>query len=193
MVLFGSVHVLPPGLDWRPAALDAALASRRRPLVRAAGGPGDRAGGRPASPRQGVLPPGQSLFAPAAAGRRRAADAAGRRLGRRQGRPRPAGALAGRGGAGRRRLPQGRRRHRQRRREGGQRRHARHHPARGARDPGRTPPSASSATTPRPASPAPSTGTATPCWFLAAGYEAVRCTAGGLAWRPARRSTATWP
>ncbi len=26
MVLFGSVHVLPPGLDWRPAELDAALA-----------------------------------------------------------------------------------------------------------------------------------------------------------------------
>lgn len=26
MVLFGSVHVLPPGLDWRPAALDGALA-----------------------------------------------------------------------------------------------------------------------------------------------------------------------
>ena len=26
MVLFGSVHVLPPGLDWRPAALDRALA-----------------------------------------------------------------------------------------------------------------------------------------------------------------------
>ena len=27
MVLFGSVHVLPPGLDWRPAELDAALAA----------------------------------------------------------------------------------------------------------------------------------------------------------------------
>ncbi|KQW69209.1 hypothetical protein ASE17_12820 [Phenylobacterium sp. Root77] len=26
LVLFGSVHVLPPGLDWRPAELDAALA-----------------------------------------------------------------------------------------------------------------------------------------------------------------------
>ena len=26
MVIFGSVHVLPPGLDWRPKALDAALA-----------------------------------------------------------------------------------------------------------------------------------------------------------------------
>lgn len=25
MVLFGSIHVLPPGLDWRPSALDAAL------------------------------------------------------------------------------------------------------------------------------------------------------------------------
>ena len=26
LVIFGSVHVLPPGLDWRPAELDAALA-----------------------------------------------------------------------------------------------------------------------------------------------------------------------
>ena len=26
MLLFGSIHLLPPGLDWRPAALDAALA-----------------------------------------------------------------------------------------------------------------------------------------------------------------------
>ncbi|MGH6957179.1 MAG: hypothetical protein ACREEW_11005, partial [Caulobacteraceae bacterium] len=26
MVLFGSVHLLPAGLDWRPAALDKALA-----------------------------------------------------------------------------------------------------------------------------------------------------------------------
>jgi uncharacterized protein YbaP (TraB family) len=26
-VLFGSIHLLPPGLDWRPAALDAAVAS----------------------------------------------------------------------------------------------------------------------------------------------------------------------
>ena len=26
LVIFGSVHVLPPGLDWRPPALDAALA-----------------------------------------------------------------------------------------------------------------------------------------------------------------------
>lgn len=63
MLLFGSVHVLPPGLAWRPAALDAALtqaddlwfelpvdAATEREVARLA-------------METGTLPPGQSLFA----------------------------------------------------------------------------------------------------------------------------------
>ena len=63
MLLFGSIHVLPPGLSWRPAALDAALrhaddlwfelpvdAATEREVARLA-------------MITGTLPPGQSLFA----------------------------------------------------------------------------------------------------------------------------------
>ncbi len=63
MLLFGSVHVLPPGLAWRPAALDTALrqaddlwfelpvdAATEREVARLA-------------MITGTLPPGQSLFA----------------------------------------------------------------------------------------------------------------------------------
>ena len=56
MVIFGSVHVLPPGLDWRPAALDAALARGRRPLVRAARRRRRGRGRRPAAPRPAGRP-----------------------------------------------------------------------------------------------------------------------------------------
>jgi uncharacterized protein YbaP (TraB family) len=62
VVLFGSVHVLPPGLDWQPTALTRAVrdaddiwfelpvdAATQTETARLAG-------------RMGVLPPGQSLF-----------------------------------------------------------------------------------------------------------------------------------
>lgn len=62
MVLFGSVHVLPPGLSWRPAGLDAALARAddlwfELPV----GAATDQEVGRLAG-SLGVLPPDQSLF-----------------------------------------------------------------------------------------------------------------------------------
>ena len=46
-MLFGSIHLLPSGLNWRPAELDAAVAERRRALVR---DPDRRRGGRPRRP-----------------------------------------------------------------------------------------------------------------------------------------------
>jgi len=62
LVLFGSIHVLPPGPAWRPAALDAALARAddiwfELPV----GAATDQEAGRLAS-KLGVLPPDQSLF-----------------------------------------------------------------------------------------------------------------------------------
>jgi uncharacterized protein YbaP (TraB family) len=62
VVLFGSVHVLPPGLGWRPAALDAALAHAddlwfELPV----GADTDREIAVIAAAR-GILPPNQSLF-----------------------------------------------------------------------------------------------------------------------------------
>lgn len=63
MLIFGSVHVLPPGLAWRPAALDRALAQAddlwfELPVDAAT----ERETARLAA-TLGVLPPGQSLFA----------------------------------------------------------------------------------------------------------------------------------
>ena len=62
MLIFGSVHVLPPGLPWRPAALDAALRNAEDlwfelPVDAAT----ERETARLAA-NLGVLPPGQSLF-----------------------------------------------------------------------------------------------------------------------------------
>lgn len=61
LVLFGSVHVLPPGLDWRPLALDAALAKAddlwfELPIDAAS----EAKVGQLAAAR-GMLPPDQSL------------------------------------------------------------------------------------------------------------------------------------
>ncbi|WP_374657320.1 TraB/GumN family protein [Phenylobacterium sp.] len=61
LVLFGSVHVLPPGLDWRPPALDAALAKAddlwfELPIDAAS----EAKVGQLAAAR-GMLPPDQSL------------------------------------------------------------------------------------------------------------------------------------
>jgi len=63
MVLFGSVHVLPPGLAWRPPALAAALRDAddlwfELPVSDAVERESARLAGE-----KGVLPPGQSLFA----------------------------------------------------------------------------------------------------------------------------------
>lgn len=63
MVLFGSIHVLPPGLAWRPAALDAALNQAEDlwfelPVDTAT----EQETARLAA-TLGFLPPGQSLFA----------------------------------------------------------------------------------------------------------------------------------
>lgn len=63
MVLFGSVHVLPPGLAWRPPALTAALkAADDLWFELPTGADVERQSARLAGER-GVLPPGQSLFA----------------------------------------------------------------------------------------------------------------------------------
>ena len=63
MLLFGSVHVLPPGLAWRPAALDVALLVAEDLWFEL---PVDAASEREVAHlalATGTLPPGQSLFA----------------------------------------------------------------------------------------------------------------------------------
>jgi len=63
MLLFGSIHVLPPGLSWRPAILDAALQQADDLWFEL---PVDAATGREVARlamTTGVLPLGQSLFA----------------------------------------------------------------------------------------------------------------------------------
>ena len=62
IVLFGSVHVLPPGLKWRPAALDAALARADDLWFELPMDPASQAEVASLAGYLGVLPPGQSLF-----------------------------------------------------------------------------------------------------------------------------------
>ena len=62
VVLFGSIHVLPPGLAWRPKALDAALGEAQDLWFELPSGPGAEAEVARLAAAQGVLPPGQSLF-----------------------------------------------------------------------------------------------------------------------------------
>lgn len=62
MVLFGSVHILPPGLEWRPARLDGALARAEDVWFELPVGPAtDQAVSRLAA-ASGILPSDQSLF-----------------------------------------------------------------------------------------------------------------------------------
>ncbi|MAK83085.1 TraB/GumN family protein [Phenylobacterium sp.] len=62
MLLFGSVHLLPPGLDWRPQTLDDALADADDLWFELPVGPAtDQEAGRLAM-RLGVLPPGPGLY-----------------------------------------------------------------------------------------------------------------------------------
>jgi uncharacterized protein YbaP (TraB family) len=72
MLIFGSVHVLPPGLKWRPAALDAAVAKADDIWFELPVGPaGEQEVARLAG-TLGVLPPDKSLFSilpPSAAAR----------------------------------------------------------------------------------------------------------------------------
>ena len=63
IVLFGSVHVLPPGLKWRPAALDAALARADDVWFELPMDAASQAEVARLAAGLGVLPPGQSLFA----------------------------------------------------------------------------------------------------------------------------------
>ncbi len=62
MVLFGSVHVLPPGLRWRPAVLDAALARADDLWFELPMDPATQAQVGSLAGYLGVLPPGKSLF-----------------------------------------------------------------------------------------------------------------------------------
>ena len=62
IVLFGSVHVLPPGLTWRPAALDAALTRADDLWFELPMDPATQAQVGSLAGYLGVLPPGKSLF-----------------------------------------------------------------------------------------------------------------------------------
>lgn len=62
MLIFGSIHVLPPDTAWRPAALDAALARAEDVWFELPPGPAtDQEVARLAA-TTGILPPDQSLF-----------------------------------------------------------------------------------------------------------------------------------
>lgn len=63
IVLFGSVHLLPPGLAWRPAALDAALARADDIWFELPVDAATEAETAQLAGRLGFLAPGQSLFA----------------------------------------------------------------------------------------------------------------------------------
>lgn len=62
MVLFGSVHVLPPGLSWRPAALDAALTKADDLWFELPVGPATDVEVARLAGMLGILPPDKSLF-----------------------------------------------------------------------------------------------------------------------------------
>lgn len=63
MVLFGSVHVLPPGLAWRPPALAAALEDADDLWFELPMGEATERESASLAGEKGILPPGQSLFA----------------------------------------------------------------------------------------------------------------------------------
>lgn len=62
MVLFGSVHVLPPGLAWRPSALNAALARADDLWFELPVGPNTDMEVARLAATLGILPPDKSLF-----------------------------------------------------------------------------------------------------------------------------------
>ncbi|HEY2179693.1 MAG TPA: TraB/GumN family protein [Caulobacteraceae bacterium] len=80
-VIFGSIHLLPPGLDWQPPALAAALAEADElwfelPIDELTGGEAARL-----AQSRGLLARGDSLFNHLAPGERTRLEAAGERLG----------------------------------------------------------------------------------------------------------------
>ncbi len=62
IVLFGSVHVLPPGLDWQPSALKAALAKADDLWFELPVDPVSQAAGVQVIREKGLLPAGESLL-----------------------------------------------------------------------------------------------------------------------------------
>lgn len=62
MLLFGSIHILPPGLDWRPAALDEALAKADDLWFELPVDPATEQEAARLAMRLGVLPPGPGLY-----------------------------------------------------------------------------------------------------------------------------------
>jgi uncharacterized protein YbaP (TraB family) len=62
MLIFGSIHVLPPGLAWRPAALDAGLQAADDLWFELPSGPEAEQEIARLAAASGILPPGQSLF-----------------------------------------------------------------------------------------------------------------------------------
>jgi hypothetical protein len=77
MVLFGSVHLLPPGLDWRPKALEQALTSADDIWFEAPMGAEGQQDATTAAQEHALLPAGQKLSALLSeAGRDRLAKAA---------------------------------------------------------------------------------------------------------------------
>lgn len=63
MLLFGSIHVLPPGLAWSPPALDAALKRADDLWFELPPGPAAEQEIARLAATTGILPPGKSLFA----------------------------------------------------------------------------------------------------------------------------------
>jgi uncharacterized protein YbaP (TraB family) len=61
LVIFGSVHVLPPGIDWRPAALDRALKDADDVWFELPMRPGVAEESSRAALRAGLLPQGETL------------------------------------------------------------------------------------------------------------------------------------
>ena len=62
LVLFGSIHLLPPGLDWRPPALDAALAKADELWFEVPITPFSEGEASSAAESRGALPQGRHLF-----------------------------------------------------------------------------------------------------------------------------------
>lgn len=77
VVLFGSIHLLPPGLDWEPPRLDQALAQAGDVWFEIPVDPASNLAASQAALAEGMQPPGHSLAADlTAADRRRLARAA---------------------------------------------------------------------------------------------------------------------
>ena len=62
LVLFGSIHLLPPGLDWRPPALDAALSEADELWFEVPITPVSEGEANSAAESRGALPQGRHLF-----------------------------------------------------------------------------------------------------------------------------------